>query len=158
MITAHLPAGYVTGRAFVRSGPLLWAALAGGVLPDLDLIWFYFVDDRSLHHHHYWVHIPAFWALLALILLPMARWRGLHWFRPSLAFFAAIMVHLILDTLAGDIKWLWPLSDRFFHLVTIPATQNHWVLNFILHPVFLVELAIWAAALFLWGHRQSKEG
>ena len=26
--------------------------------------------------------------------------------------------------------------------------QAHWVLNFILHPVFAAELAIWAAALF----------
>lgn len=158
MITAHLPAGYVTGRAFAHSGPVLWSAMLGGILPDLDLIWFYLVDDRAFHHHHYWVHIPAFWAALAAILLPVAASRGPCWSCPAFAFFAAILVHLLLDTLAGDIKWLWPHSDRFFHLVTVPAVHSHWILNFILHPVFVAELAIWAAALFLWGGRHRMEG
>ncbi|MGK7754086.1 MULTISPECIES: metal-dependent hydrolase [unclassified Roseovarius] len=149
MITAHLPAGYVTGRAFARSGPVLWAAMLGGVLPDLDLIWFYLIDGRAFHHHHYWVHIPAFWVASAFIVLPLATWRGTQWVRPALAFFAAILVHLLLDTVAGGIKWLWPVRDRFFHLVTVPAAHAHWILNFILHPVFLAELAIWAAALLI---------
>ena len=149
MITAHLPAAYLTARAFARSGPLLWAAMFGGLLPDLDLIWFYLIDGRAFHHHHYWVHIPTFWAAFALIVLPLTAWRGSRWFRPTLAFFAAILVHLLLDTVAGDIKWLWPASDRFFHLVTVPAARSHWILNFILHPVFLAELGIWATALFL---------
>lgn len=158
MITAHLPAGYITGRVFARAGPMIWAALAGSMLPDLDLIWFYFIDNRSLHHHHYWVHIPAFWVALALLILPLTARRTPHWLGPALAFFAALAVHLALDTISGDIKWLWPVSDRFFHLVTVPATQAHWILNFILHPVFLAELAIWAVALFLWARRQRHEG
>jgi inner membrane protein len=157
MITAHLPAGYVTGRVFARSGPILWAAVLGGLLPDLDLIRFYLIDDRAVHHHHYWVHIPAFWVALAVILLPLARSRGPCRSRAARAFFASILVHLLLDTVAGNIKWLWPLSDRFIHLVTVPAVHSHWVLNFILHPVFLAELAIWALALFLWGRRQQHE-
>lgn len=129
---------------------MLWAAVAGGLLPDLDLIWFYFVDNRAIHHHHYWVHIPAFWAAVAMVVLPLLYWLKRSWLRPALAFFAAILVHLCLDTIAGDIKWLWPLSDDFVHLITIPAQHSHWILNFILHPVFLLELAIWALALFLW--------
>ena len=157
MITAHLPAGYVTGRAFARSGPILWAAVLGGLLPDLDLIWFYLIDDRAFHHHHYWVHIPAFWAALAAILLSLATARGSCWSRPALSFFASILVHLLLDTVAGDIKWLWPFSDRFIHLVTVPAVHSHWILNFILHPVFLAELAIWALALFHLGRRHRHE-
>ena len=34
------------------AGTLLWAAVMGGVLPDLDLIWFYLIDNRAFHHHH----------------------------------------------------------------------------------------------------------
>ena len=63
---------------------------------------------------------------------------------------SSIAVHLLLDTLAGDIKWLWPLSDRFYSLIPIPARHGHWVLNFVLHPVFLLELLIWAGAAWVW--------
>ncbi|MEO1285779.1 MAG: metal-dependent hydrolase, partial [Pseudomonadota bacterium] len=58
------------------------------------------------------------------------------------------------DSVAGGVKWLWPFSNEFFQLVTVPAAQSHWILNFVLHPVFFLEIAIWATALFLW--RQSR--
>lgn len=147
MITAHLPAGYLTGRAIAPSGPVIWAAVLGGVGPDIDLLWFYLIDNRTLHHHHYWVHIPAFWAGIAVIGLPLLRILLPGWIRPALAFLAAIFVHLCLDTIAGDIKWFWPWSNRFVHLVDIPARQSHWVLNFVLHPIFLLEILIWGIAL-----------
>ncbi|KAG1647501.1 Bicyclomycin resistance protein [Nymphon striatum] len=35
------------------------AAIFGAILPDLDLIWFYFVDRGAFHHHLYWVHVPV---------------------------------------------------------------------------------------------------
>lgn len=151
---AHLPAGYLTGRTLAPSGAVLWAAVLGGIFPDFDMIWFYFVDDRAFHHHAYWVHIPAFWAAVALVALPLIRWQRPDWFAPAVAFLLAIFVHLCLDTLAGDIKWRWPFSDEFYHLVTVPARYDNWVWNFILHPVFLAEIAIWAAALFVWRRRQ----
>ena len=154
MITAHFPSGYVTGRAFAHSGPVLWAAMLGGFLPDLDLIWFYFIDDRAFHHHHYWVHIPAFWAVLALVTFPILKAFKPTWCRAVVAFFAAILLHMCLDSVAGGVKWLWPFSDEFFQLVTVPAAQSHWILNFVLHPVFFLEIAIWATALFFW--RQSR--
>ena len=116
--------------------------MLGGVLPDLDLIWFYFVDNRAFHHHHYWVHIPAFWAMVALVTFPILRVFKPTWRRAAVAFFAAILVHMCLDSVAGGVKWLWPFSDAFFQLVTVPAAQSHWILNFVLHPVFLLEIAI----------------
>ncbi|WP_306112869.1 MULTISPECIES: metal-dependent hydrolase [unclassified Roseovarius] len=148
MITAHLPAGYLTGRAIAHSGTCLWMAVIGGVLPDLDLIWFYLVDNRAFHHHHYWVHIPGFWLMLAALVLPVLQVTKPHWLHPALAFLAGIFMHLCLDTVAGGIKWLWPLSDQLYRLFDIPAQYGHWVLNFILHPVFLLELLIWGLALW----------
>lgn len=155
MISAHLPAGYITGRCLAPSGAIVIAAVIGGILPDMDLIWFYFVDDRTFHHHSYWVHIPAFWATLALLFVAIQSLMPPLWRRCSWAFFLAILVHLLLDSIAGDIKWLWPLSDQFYHAVTVPARYDNWILNFILHPVFLLEIVIWAVALFLWVRRPS---
>lgn len=149
MITAHLPAGYLTGRAFKgRSGAIMAAALIGSILPDFDLIWFYFVDDRALHHHRYWVHAPGFWLMIAAVALPALKALYPKALRPALAFFAAVFVHLVLDTLAGSIMWLWPLSTTLYALVEVPATQSHWILSFLLHWTMLCELAIWIAALF----------
>lgn len=156
MITAHLPAGYLTARALnAKSGLVLGAALLGSVLPDFDMIWFYLIDNRAIHHHRYWVHAPGFWAMVATIALPVLYFLRPPAFRAGIAFFAAIFVHLILDSLAGSIMWLWPFDTTLYVLVEVPATQNHWVLSFILHWTFLAELAIWAAAIYLWIRRKA---
>ena len=87
--------------------------------------------------------------MLAVVCLPLPSTVRPALNHVALAFFAGIAVHLLLDSVAGDIKWLWPCSDRFFHLITIPASHSHWMLNFILHPVFLLEIMIWFAAPWL---------
>ena len=151
MILAHLPSGYLTGRAFgIRQGPVMWAALAGSVFPDLDMFWFHFVDNGRVHHHYYWVHIPAFWACLAIVVLPVIRVFARRWMPTAIAFLCGVFVHLILDTLSGGIMWLWPAHRWLIHLIDVPATQNHWILSFLLHWSVLAELAIIAAAIFLF--------
>jgi len=149
VLTAHLPSGYLLARAMPRGIPALMpAALIGAVLPDLDMIWFHLVDDRAFHHHRYWVHIPLFWAAVALFVLPVAiRLRRLA---TALVFFAAIVLHLLLDSIGGGILWGAPISDHLFSWVEVPATRSHWVWSFIFHWTFALELAIWAAAIGIW--------
>lgn len=150
MITAHLPSGYVLGRALPSALWMIPAALIGAILPDIDLLWFYLVDDRSIHHHRYWVHVPAFWAALAVVILPLTP----RTYRPAAGgFFLALILHICLDSIAGDIMWHWPFDDRFTHLVTVPAIYDNWILNFFLHPVFALEIVIWAMAIVLWVKR-----
>ena len=150
MILAHLPSGYLLARgASHRRGVMLAAASLGAVLPDFDMVWFYLVD-HSVHHHRFWPHIPAVWAVIALITLPLTRIVRPGWFAPLALGLAGVAVHLLLDTWVGDVMWLWPYSDRFFHLFTVPATQSHWVLSFLLHWTALAELAIILAAAVLY--------
>lgn len=156
MLTAHLPSGYVLARAS-RLDPrrvplLLTAALVGAVLPDFDILWFHFVDHASTHHHRYWPHIPLVWLGLALVTLPTV-WRT-RYRLTALVFFSAIFLHLVLDTLAGGILWLWPFDTRLLSLVTIPPTRSNWILSFVFHWTFLLEIAIWLVALFLWFGRR----
>lgn len=157
MIVAHVPSGYVLGRMLQKYNPnavyVLIAAFIGGVLPDFDMFWFYFVDDRAFHHHRYWVHIPAFWAAVAVVTLPLIAALKRSLLSAALAFFAAIFLHLCLDTIAGGILWHWPWSDRLSSLIHVQSIHNNWVLNFVFHPVFLLELMIWAVALWLWKTR-----
>jgi len=148
MLTAHLPSGYCLGKVFGWKRWMFGAALIGAVLPDFDLIFFYFVDDRAFHHHEYWVHIPFFWACTACLVLSLL-WRSQY--RPiALAFFAAIFMHLTLDSLSGGIMWLAPMNDELFSLVTVSATQSHWILSYIFHWTFAFEIAIWGLAAYLY--------
>jgi inner membrane protein len=151
VILAHLPAGYILARATTNPrGPLLWAALAGAVFPDFDMFWFHFVDNASIHHHRYWVHVPGFWVIIGILALFALRGRLRAW---AAMFLASVMIHLGLDSIGGGIMWLWPWSDHLFSALIVPATQSHWVLSFILHWSFLLELAIIAIAATLWFRR-----
>lgn len=89
--------------------------------------------------------------LMATLALPLIRRFAPRYLLPAALFLAAVLLHLVLDTLAGSIMWLWPLSDRLYALVEVPATRSHWVLSFLTHWSALAELALilWAAVLFL---------
>ncbi|MFM7445586.1 MAG: metal-dependent hydrolase, partial [Tabrizicola sp.] len=116
MLTAHLPSGYIAGRMVPKGIPYaLPVALVASVLPDVDMIWFHFVDDGAIHHHRYWVHIPAFWLAVAAISLPVLTWLG--YLRTGLVFFGVILLHLVLDSLSGGILWAAPFNDTLYALV-----------------------------------------
>jgi len=156
MLTAHLPSGYVLARLAPQRCWLLPAALLGAVLPDFDMLWFHFVDQGSIHHHRYWVHVPAFWAGIAALTLPILAIRARNLLPAAGVFFAALFLHLVLDTIGGGILWAAPFTPHLYSLVEVPATQSHWILSFLLHWTFLLELAIWGAAFYLW--RNGRAG
>lgn len=156
MIIAHLPSGYLLGRAVQTRSAAAWlmpAAVIGGIFPDLDMFWFYLVDNQAVHHHRYWVHIPAFWLIVAALTLPLIAWGQKRLLPAALTFYAAIFMHLCLDSVVGDILWLYPFSNKMFALATVPASQPHWILSFLFHWSFALELAIWAAAIWAWRRR-----
>lgn len=148
MLTAHLSSGYCLGKSSRLTGWTFAAATAGAVFPDFDMLFFYFVDQQSIHHHRYWVHIPVFWLAVAGIVL-LVLWRS-RYRAVALAFFAGILMHLLLDSVSGGIMWLAPFNTRLWGLVTVPASQPHWILSFVLHWTFAFEILIWGAAVYLY--------
>lgn len=153
MITAHIPSGYVLARAAGWSGAVLAAAVIGASFPDLDLIWFYLIDERAFHHHKYWVHAPAFALACGTLLIAATRIFARPYAPLALAFAVGWWLHILLDAPVGGLMWLWPLSDHLTVLVDVPPGRSHWILNFVFHWSFLAELAIWAAAIALWWRR-----
>ena len=108
-------------------------------------IFFIFVDHGAIHHHRYWVHIPLFWLIVSAVVLPLS-WRSpAKW--PVIGFLSAIFVHLFLDTIVGSIMWEAPFSTRLVSFFTVPRIHDVWLWNFVLHWTFLLEIAIWIAAL-----------
>ncbi len=151
MLIAHLPAGYIVGRSVgARHGAVMVAALAASVLPDFDMIWFWFIDHGAIHHHRYWVHVPGFWAAVALVVLPVVRLAAPALWWPAVAFFVSMLVHLVVDSIGGGIMWRWPLDRRLYSLVEVPAAHGHWIASFLLHWTFLLELGVIGVAGWLW--------
>lgn len=162
MFIAHLPAGYMCARLLNPRADrgvmpaLVLAGMAGGIFPDIDLIYGALVDGGRVHHHLYWPHLPLVWAgvslLFLLVLLVRRRPGGV---RRGLcgAFIAGAWSHVLLDTVAGDIWWLWPWLDTPYSLVHIPAIHTTWWLNYLLHWSFVAELAIVILALVWEGLR-----
>lgn len=72
MIIGHLPAGYVSSKLILprfagivgSSRSFVTAGILGAVTPDMDMIYFYLVDQRQHHHHTYWPHYPIIWLVL----------------------------------------------------------------------------------------------
>jgi hypothetical protein len=155
MIIGHLPSGYILGRVLrVGSPTLMFACILGAIFPDFDLLFFYLVDDRAFHHHKYWVHAPAFWLFVSTVIAPIL-W---YFSKPLLALFGAFalgnLLHILLDSIAGGIMWAWPFSSDLISLVTVQPTHSHFVLSFMAHWTFWLELFLWAIAVLLYFRRR----
>ena len=148
MFIAHLPATWLAFRALApRPLPVavLAAGLIGGIAPDIDLLWFYLFDHRQNHHHGYLTHRPALWAGFLLVGWLLRRHR------PGamlLALAAGGLLHMALDSLCGSVAWAWPLTDWARPLITVPARHDWWVLNFLTHWSFAIEVALVITAAF----------
>lgn len=157
MFIAHIPAGYLTTLALqkkFKNHRYLWIGLIGSVFPDLDLIYFYLISKRQVAHHEYWSHIPSFWlsiAVLTFLIIKITKKN--QWKFPAILFFVGIFSHMILDSIAAPIHWLFPFFDRDFQLIDVPAVYNWWVLNFILHWSFLLEIVICGLAVTVLFHK-----
>jgi hypothetical protein len=159
VFVAHLPAGYIASKlAYRRCDPLevsypafMLAGMAGALAPDLDLAWQYLVDNGARHHHTYFTHYPVSW--LAVLGVAFA-WHGEADRKEPAALWCIFalngFVHICLDSVVGDIRWLAPFSDEFYALARVPAVHKPWWLNFLLHWSMLLEAAIVIAALALW--------
>lgn len=151
MFIAHLPAAYIGFKTLAPklSKPAFFAGMVGSIAPDIDLLWLHFVDAVPNHHHDYITHRPALWGGMLAIGFLMYRSRKSDFARSIMAFACGALLHMILDTIAGKIGWLWPFSDFAKPLVVVPATQANWILSFLTHWTFGVEIVITFLALLL---------
>jgi inner membrane protein len=124
------------------------------MVPDLDLLYFFLFDNQQTHHHKYFPHLPWVWfSLLGLSIAGRRIWPASPLPALSLVFSLGGILHVVLDSLVGDVWWLAPFVDRPYALFTVPARFDPWWLSFILHWSFLVELAVCAWALVIYRRR-----
>jgi len=145
MVIAHLPAGYILSRAFKASW-LAPAVMIGSLMPDIDLIYFYTIGQRAVIHHEYPTHMPVFWLCLALAAWPILAITAPRLVAIIPAFIGGVLLHLALDSITGSVHWLTPFSDHTTTLVKVTARYEPWLLNFIIHWTFVLEIAVCAVA------------
>ncbi len=153
MFIGHLPAAYILTKKIqskFKTDRYLLIGLLAGILPDLDLFYFYLIDNKQNLHHSYWTHIPFYWLIIAIITV-----FTLHLFKKkaytvaALIFFSNIFLHLTLDTIVGKVEWLYPLTNTSYYLFNVPAIYDFWVYNFIFHWTFLLEIGVIVWAIYL---------
>ena len=171
MFIAHLPAGYLLTRLMVgsplaphRQGHrsilrpslgLLFVGMLASVLPDIDLLYFYLIDNRKVHHHLYWTHVPLFWLLTGVAGLLILGWFNVQRFSHYVWVFSVnIQVHFLLDTVGGGIAWAYPFNMVLYQFVEVPAVYTWWVANYLWHWTFLLELVIVYMAMLVY----AREG
>lgn len=163
MLIAHAPAGYVALRLFNKFKKENISYFKYGFIfsiwPDLDLLYFYLIDKKKTLHHFYFPHMPIF-LLLSCCFIPVLRKFKIGKKKLNCCYLFLInwFVHLVLDTTTGGIGWLFPFNNNLLFLIKIPANYSHWIISFVLHWSFLLEISIimWAVILFLKGNRKNN--
>lgn len=152
MFIAHPAAGYLLTSFLIAKrkssfnyarNKVMIAGIIASVFPDIDLVYFYIVDHQKFLHHGYWTHIPLFWfTIFCLWFLIAIALRKNNFLEIELIVSSNVMLHLLLDTIVGKIRWLSPFSHRDIFFVEVPSRYDLWVLNFVVHWTFLLEIAI----------------
>jgi inner membrane protein len=168
MFIAHLPAGYcLTTLLLTRFARrenhqayrrYLWIGLGASLLPDIDLIFFYLIDLRRHVHHSYITHIPFYWLAGGLMVgLSVAMLRQRCVLRGTIIVISNVMLHLLLDSVASKVHWLYPVSNVGLGLFHVPSRYGWWVWNYILHWTFGLEIMIVVAAGCLLYYKNTTE-
>lgn len=117
--------------------------MIASILPDIDILYFYLIDNRQSLHHGYWIHIPFYWLIIGIIaFMTIYLLKKKDYYIAATIFFANIFLHLTMDTIVGKIQWLYPFTDQSYFLFNVPAVYDFWVYNFIFHWTFLFEVIV----------------
>jgi inner membrane protein len=144
-ILPRFTAARIKNRYFVTAG------MFGAIAPDIDMIYFYVVANREKHHHLYFPHFPVVWFCLLIVTYGWVTISERKTYA-SIAFIFSLngLVHMILDSVAGDIWWFAPWSNVPFSMFTVSARYETWWLNFLLHWTFLIEILVFVVAAVLF--------
>jgi inner membrane protein len=156
MIIAHGPAGYLLTKIFAntllrnsmsslhdpkRYNLLILAGIIGGIMPDFDFVYHIFIDSDRTPHHSYITHMPFFWlSLMSLLIVTGTLLKKPFFTAVSTVMCSASLLHLIFDTLTGEIYWLYPFSMHPFNVFSVHGTYIWWVHNYMYHWTFLIEI------------------
>lgn len=164
MIFAHGPAGWLSTDWVLKlrkknpfSAKQVWWLLGigaiGGVFPDLDLFYFHFVS-AEVSHRQLATHTPLFYAVILGVIAILAWWRKKIFLQAAAAAFGiGIFSHLVTDSVAGVIMWVWPFSHQEFGVSTIPFILRSAQAEHLFLYNFLMEGIWFGVFIWVWGKK-----
>ena len=120
---SHATVGYALGIWTQRGVPMrrvCLAAAACAALPDIDLLFFPFIEHRAITHSLMMAFVVA--VLAPAIVLPDVKWRDGRW-RIAAVLGIAILSHSSLDALSHyseGIEFLAPFSEQRYRFFWTP--------------------------------------
>ncbi|MFH1426397.1 MAG: metal-dependent hydrolase [Candidatus Kerfeldbacteria bacterium] len=130
MLFAHAPLGFLaawTSKPFWKKFgitkkfqyKLLVVGFFAGVIPDLDLIYFYFINAEG-SHRNFPSHAPILY-LVVIVALCLIFWflKKYKAFLVTFVIGTSIFSHLIADMIVAQIKLFYPFSAEFYGLADL---------------------------------------
>lgn len=165
MMFGHLPGSYIAMALTEKwwrkgltpqEGKIVYACgILAGVAPDVDVLFAGLAEHRGsvVHTPFFWMICAAAVALLAIVLRQRQRLLlGL-----SLAILIGAGTHIFLDAIFVGVKILYPLSNEYFRMRSpISSRYDNWIINYLLHPIFLTEIYAFIVAAMLWRYRRTE--
>jgi inner membrane protein len=165
MMFGHMPGSYTTMTLTER----LWrrgltpqerkvvyaCGILAGVAPDVDVLFAGIAEHRGsiVHTPFLWVICAAGVALLAIVF----RQRRRLLLSLALAILIGAATHILLDAIFVGVRLLYPLSSEYYRMIPpISSRYDNWILNYLLHPIFLTEIRTFVGAAMLWRYRRAK--
>jgi LexA-binding, inner membrane-associated putative hydrolase len=125
--------GAIRPQAHIAASLVIWSAspapaweapvcAACGNLPDLDRSVARRLGVKRRDHHRWVSHSFAGWCGPTALAFRAAR--GTRWAGPVNRGLLSLWTHLLLDTYADGIAWLWPLSEEKIGLFRGPPSSQ----------------------------------
>jgi len=169
LLPGHVGGSYLVAAACarVRTTAFTLFTLAAGLIPDLDIFpvlmragWATFGEGTAGEHRASILHTPVFALAVGLATLALRRRDRRRW---ATAGFAAVIVHLMLDslTIGPGVMWLYPWTGAFYGINLANNWFGRdwgdaWMLRYVQHPLFLMEVALLGAAAFIALRRRAR--
>lgn len=84
-----------------------------------------------------------------MVILRLTGWRNAAPF--IWVALLAVLLHMVLDSLAAEIAWFKPFLVYEVNLIQVPAQYDWWGRSFCLHWTFLFKIwIVVAAGMMLW--------
>ena len=165
MMFGHLPGSYITmtlteklwrrGLTPQEVKSVYACGILAGVAPDVDVLFAGITEHRGSI-----VHTPFFWAICAAgvaLLAIVFRQRQRLLLHLAFAILVGAATHILLDAIFVGMKLLYPLSNEYFRMrPPISSRYDNWIINYLLHPIFLTEIYTFVGATMLWRYRRAK--
>ncbi len=167
MTFAHLPAGYILTKKIQSccdSSGYLWLGLLASILPDAGIVYLFLnnVTNYRNVHHDYWTHYPLYWMIIGLTLYTLACFKNNRSDIIAITIFMSnVFLHLMLDTVTGNIKWLYPFSGEYHSLFArlsdilgLSFQYTFWKVKIYWTIILEIGIAAWAFILFMKAREQ----